>query len=215
MSSKARPRPRPEGPSGRWARNVAHKCSVMCSRRLPEPPGCYGNLGTRAIFAATAWLPGDEVVEVLGAFGQLAGETAPAPGLACLTRRVALELASPVLGARVRVSKEVVLDLAAELLSLADAMRADGRYATGFALEGIEARLIAALIATVPQDGICDATDVARPLARVEPRPAVLGEHLSPCSDQPNESAFGQATHARRGASCTGRHPPRQAGRRR
>ena len=49
----------PGGPSGRWARNVAYKCSVMCARRLPEPPGCYGNLGTRAIFAATAG-SGDE-----------------------------------------------------------------------------------------------------------------------------------------------------------
>jgi len=126
----------------------------MCSHRLraPEPPSpCGRAFGTRAVFAETAWLPSDEVLEVLRALGQLAQEISPplcAQGFDFLTSSVASELGHTTLGAPVGVSKGAVLDLAAELVCLADAMGAEGRYVTMFALEGIEARLMAALTAS-------------------------------------------------------------------
>jgi len=192
----------------------------MCSHRfpVPEPPGRDKKvLGSRALFAETAWLTRNEVAEILGALEQLARELASrllVPGFERLTNSIASGLGRGPLRGPVGLSKDVVLDLAAELLSLADALRSEGCYASVFALEGIEARLIAALIATVPQAGACDEADVPAPLARPEPRPAGQEDGRPGSPGPPCGNEFGQAIHAWRGASRRGQHPPQRAGRR-
>lgn len=112
----------------------------------------YSDRFAEVEFAEVAWLSQSDATQLVGAIGQLEAEVArwvPGQDFGRLAYRIASGLVHAPVHDLVGVGKEVVLDFAAELLALADVLHTEGRFETGFALEGIAGRLIEALIATV------------------------------------------------------------------
>jgi len=129
-------------------------------------------------FASTAWLPEADARQLVGAIEDLGPKIAlwvAAPEFEQLAYRIVSELGRARAGQAVGVGKDVVLDFAAELLALADHLHALGRSSTAFALEGIEGRLMEALVGgelpagvTSPSSGGAEARG-SRPVPRGSP----------------------------------------------
>ena len=101
-------------------------------------------------FAELAWVQRGELVQAVRALAQLREATRDERTLVrleLLLRRVAgLEAPLGTRSERVGVAKDVVLDLAADLLGEAVELHSKGADAAAFAIEGIEGRLLEALV---------------------------------------------------------------------
>ncbi len=147
--------------------------ATPCRRRSQQwrRPGSFAEVAFAEVaFAEVAWLSQSDATQLVGAIGQLEAKVArwvPGPDFGRLAYRIASGLVRAPVHDLVGVGKELALDSAAELLALADVLHAEGRFETGFALEGIAGRLIEALIATeAPGAGPAGAAPAAAPRQR-------------------------------------------------
>jgi hypothetical protein len=100
-------------------------------------------------FESSIWLSDREVAECLAALGQLvrwSGRAREAATLAAIIRQLATGANRSLDDIGVTLHRQVVLDLACELVTAADELRAAGSYAVAYGAEGIAGRLIDQLI---------------------------------------------------------------------
>lgn len=116
---------------------------------MEPPPDRLAEI-VNAEFAELAWLQRGEVVQAVRALAQLREATSDertVVRLELLLRRMAgLDAPLGTRSERVAVAKDVVLDLAADLLGEAVELHSKGADAAAFAIEGIEGRLLEALV---------------------------------------------------------------------
>jgi len=127
-----------------------------------------GGGGHPSPFGSTVRLRRDDAARILGALSQVATVAGPAPGdgaspgIGHLLRLAQAALCQGETGAgddQVAMGASVALDLAAELLECAELLGAAERFVAAFALEGIEGRLLEALLGAGPfDDGVSPGT---------------------------------------------------------
>lgn len=102
-----------------------------------------------ASFVEVAWLRASELAQAIGALEQLADQLdgdRTAPRLLGLAARLEGLLWGGGGDERIAAGKDTLLDLAADLLGEAAGLHARGGHAAAFAAEGIEGRLLEALL---------------------------------------------------------------------
>ncbi len=107
-------------------------------------------------FRSAVLLPGRDISAMVSALDQLSGAPAALPlRIVGGMRQVAADLRSSLAGCQssdvlVECSKERALDIAAFLLDAASTLQLAGRPVAGFALEGVEGRLLESIVTGAP-----------------------------------------------------------------
>jgi hypothetical protein len=138
--------------------------ALLDAARVTFIDGPKGSSGSESFFTETVCFSHGEILELLSGIGAVCHRLARGSAQCRATGR-RLEAVTAAFRSRLAPGmpchKEAVLDLAAELLPIADRLMSDQRSLEAFAVEGVQGRLVEALVGSGPD--IDAATGVTAP----------------------------------------------------